>query len=309
MFKYMTTSSATCHYGQQKEQTTYSSIKKNNDQQQEYYSKEVKKSCKNACSLTQTKITDTHTAGDAATRNTSINSKCISRHFNDNDEIIVALLNAFQMQTKFNNHNNSNNNGSQVLRNDANPKNINMGGDAGGGVSVADDGVRIDISLSSKHNNVKVHIHECYCLASSSCLPSSTFYCCGSLRFISPKLLLNKLRLCHYNKYWLVQNKYAEVISNLNYASLRSYYGNNYTNINNNIHYHNGDCSTNYSSSPTSCHSCCCCCCPGNFSTENVDDVDNADFVCNLEVSIVISFLFILYLYCIYFLPQQKKSL
>lgn len=43
---------------------------------------------------------------------------------------------------------------------------------------------------------------------------------------ISPKLLLNKLRLCHHNKYWLVQNKYAEVISNLNYILLRSYYAN-----------------------------------------------------------------------------------
>ncbi|KAH8383215.1 hypothetical protein KR009_007393 [Drosophila setifemur] len=43
---------------------------------------------------------------------------------------------------------------------------------------------------------------------------------------ISPKLLLNKLRLCHHNKYWLVQNKYAEVISNLNYVLLRSYYAN-----------------------------------------------------------------------------------
>ncbi|XP_017062532.1 LOW QUALITY PROTEIN: uncharacterized protein LOC108102290 [Drosophila ficusphila] len=43
---------------------------------------------------------------------------------------------------------------------------------------------------------------------------------------ISPKLLLSKLRLCHHNKYWLVQNKYAEVISNLNYVLLRSYYAN-----------------------------------------------------------------------------------
>lgn len=43
---------------------------------------------------------------------------------------------------------------------------------------------------------------------------------------ISPKLLLNKLRLCRHNKYWLVQNKYAEVISNLNYVLLRSYYAN-----------------------------------------------------------------------------------
>ncbi|XP_023034526.1 uncharacterized protein LOC6647961 [Drosophila willistoni] len=43
---------------------------------------------------------------------------------------------------------------------------------------------------------------------------------------ICPKLLLSKLRLCHHNKYWLVQNKYAEVISNLNYVLLRSYYAN-----------------------------------------------------------------------------------
>ncbi|KAH8312123.1 hypothetical protein KR044_009489, partial [Drosophila immigrans] len=49
---------------------------------------------------------------------------------------------------------------------------------------------------------------------------------CCCVFAISPKLLLSKLRLCHYNKYWLVQNKYAEVISNLNYVLLRSYYTN-----------------------------------------------------------------------------------
>ncbi|ALC47217.1 htt [Drosophila busckii] len=49
---------------------------------------------------------------------------------------------------------------------------------------------------------------------------------CCCVFAISPKLLLDKLRLCHYNRYWLVQNKYAEVVSNLNYILLRSYYAN-----------------------------------------------------------------------------------
>ncbi|XP_055853501.1 uncharacterized protein LOC129917148 isoform X2 [Episyrphus balteatus] len=48
----------------------------------------------------------------------------------------------------------------------------------------------------------------------------------GDFFIISPKLLLSKLRLCYHNKYWLVLNKYAEVISNLDYDAIREYYGN-----------------------------------------------------------------------------------
>ncbi|XP_032597539.1 uncharacterized protein LOC6569724 [Drosophila grimshawi] len=59
---------------------------------------------------------------------------------------------------------------------------------------------------------------------------------------ISPKLLLSKLRICRQNKYWLVQNKYAEVISNLNYVLLRAYYANfDCASDNNNNNKHNDD--------------------------------------------------------------------
>jgi len=91
----------------------------------------------------------------------------------DNDELLVALLNDFQLQSNRVQHSSSNKN--------------------------------------SNYNNQDNQFNE----------PGP---CC--VFAISPKLLLNKLRLCHYNKYWLVQNKYAEVISNLNYVLLRSYYAN-----------------------------------------------------------------------------------
>lgn len=100
----------------------------------------------------------------------------------DNDELLTALLNDFQLQStgiqqqqeqqEEYKKNNNNSNGSGQFRNEGEPS-------------------------------------FCVCVFA-----------------ISPKLLLSKLRLCHHNKYWLVQNKYAEVISNLNYVLLRSYYAN-----------------------------------------------------------------------------------
>lgn len=331
-------SSSSCHNGQQKMEEIG---KGSHNKQQHNYSKD-EKSCRNASTVTQTKITGADAAADDATRRT--NFKCISGHFNDNDEIIVALLNAFQLQTKFNNHNN-NNSSSRSSSNNSDPNNINMA--SGGGFvcgHTVDDGgsnlISCQVPLSSAAHQHILNTHASYCcaLTSSSSSPlAGAPYCGGnnhSLLFISPKLLLNKLRLCHYNKYWLVQNKYAEVISNLNYASLRSYYGNNYTN-NMNTKNHNSCsiskcnccCSSSAStfstsSACTSCHSCCCCfsfsfcCCGGNSLNGHVDDVDNADFVCNLEVSIVISYLYCVYLhifcrffslpYLIFFLTRKK---
>ncbi|XP_046806711.1 uncharacterized protein LOC111675673 isoform X2 [Lucilia cuprina] len=301
IFKYMsatTSSSSSCHNGQHKKKETG---KNSNNKQEQNFSKD-ENSCRNASTIKQTKITGTY---DTAAATGSTNFKCISGHFNDNDEIIVALLNAFQLQTKFNNdsNNTSNNNNSQTN----NINTVSSVDGCGGFVCghIVDDGDSNFIShqfpLSSAHQH-KVNTHES---KMSSSLAGSS-YCCGNnknhnLLFISPKLLLNKLRLCHYNKYWLVQNKYAEVISNLNYALLRSYYGNNYSN-NMNIKNHNG-CSINTcncccsssamnssdSSASSSCQSCCCyCCCSGvAFLNGHVDDVDNADFVCNLENSFI----------------------
>ncbi|XP_065372443.1 uncharacterized protein htt isoform X2 [Calliphora vicina] len=296
IFKYMSasSSSSSCHNGQEKMEETG---KGSHNKQQQNYSKD-EKSCRNATTVTQTKITGADAASAAADDvSRSTNFKCISGHFNDNDEIIVALLNAFQLQTKFNNHNNNNSS------NNSDPNNINMA--SGGGFVCGhkvDDGGNTFIScqfpLSSAAHQHRLNTHASYC-----CAFTGAPYCGGnnhSLLFISPKLLLNKLRLCHYNKYWLVQNKYAEVISNLNYASLRSYYGNNYTN-NMNTKKHNScsiskcncccssSASDSTSSACTSCHSCCCCfcCCGGNSLNGLVDDVDNADFVCYLENSFI----------------------
>lgn len=42
---------------------------------------------------------------------------------------------------------------------------------------------------------------------------------------VSPKYLLNKALRCRNNKYWLVQNKYAETISNLDYILLSAAFG------------------------------------------------------------------------------------
>ncbi|KNC31562.1 hypothetical protein FF38_12739 [Lucilia cuprina] len=300
IFKYMsaTSSSSSCHNGQHKKKETG---KNSNNKQEQNFSKD-ENSCRNASTIKQTKITGTY---DTAAATGSTNYKCISGHFNDNDEIIVALLNAFQLQTKFNNdsNNTSNNNNSQTN----NINTVSSVDGCGGFVCghIVDDGdsnfISYQFPLSSAHQH-KVNTHES---KMSSSLAGSS-YCCGNnknhnLLFISPKLLLNKLRLCHYNKYWLVQNKYAEVISNLNYALLRSYYGNNYSN-NMNIKNHNGCsistcnccCSSSAmnssdSSASSSCQSCCCyCCCSGvAFLNGHVDDVDNADFVCNLENSFI----------------------
>ncbi|KAH8381559.1 hypothetical protein KR093_008204, partial [Drosophila rubida] len=106
---------------------------------------------------------------------------CARSSATDNDELLVALLNDFQLQ-------------------------------------------------SNRMQRMHHHHHHQQQLESSDYNEDNQFNepgSCGCCVFaISPKLLLNKLRLCHYNKYWLVQNKYAEVISNLNYVLLRSYYAN-----------------------------------------------------------------------------------
>lgn len=94
---------------------------------------------------------------------------CARSSATDNDELLAALLNDFQLQSKRMQQHSNNNSNSNNHYNEPGP-------------------------------------------------------CC--VFAISPKLLLNKLRLCRHNKYWLVQNKYAEVISNLNYVLLRSYYAN-----------------------------------------------------------------------------------
>lgn len=300
------TTSSSCHKGQHNSKETSKSSSNNKQQQQPNFSKD-EKSCSgsNASRINQTKVK----GNDAATATRNTNFKCISGHFNDNDEIIVALLNAFQLQTKFNND--SNNSCSNIELN-----NVNMVSDGSGGFTC---GRQYDeTSGNSNQFPLSSTIHQ------AMKMPSFDHCCCccclkkQSLLIISPKLLLNKLRLCHYNKYWLVQNKYAEVISNLNYASLRSYYGNNYTNNNNNnlktknhnsysnnISKCNSFCCCSSSattcSSPstaaTSCHSYCCATTGGDGYGNShlngfVDDVDNTDFVCNLEVSIVISCLY-----------------
>ncbi|KAM7364552.1 huntingtin isoform 3-T3 [Cochliomyia hominivorax] len=323
IFKYMTTSttscSSSCHKDQHKKKETNKSNNNSNsscsnNKQQQNSSKE-EKSCGNACGINHRKVTGTD-AANAATRNT--NFKCISGHFNDNDEIIVALLNAFQLQTKFNNEDNNTATTTSNSNNSSDSNNINM---TSGGFTCGRPVGEFDNSnqfpLSSIH-------HTSYCSNSTtftsatltrnhsycSCCCCCCCYKLQSLLIISPKLLLNKLRLCHYNKYWLVQNKYAEVISNLNYASLRSYYGNNYTNnINNNNNNSSNNINHNRCSSICKCNCCCCCCSSlagdvvssspsskatnchsccgsggyGNFLNGFVDDVDNADFVCNLE--------------------------
>lgn len=303
------TTSSSCHKGQHNSKETSKSSSNNKQQQQQPNFSKDEKSCSgsNASRINQTKVK----GNDAATATRNTNFKCISGHFNDNDEIIVALLNAFQLQTKFNND--SNNSCSNIESN-----NVNMVSDGSSGFTC---GRQYDeTSGNSNQFPLSSTIHQ------AMKMPSFDHCCCccclkkQSLLIISPKLLLNKLRLCHYNKYWLVQNKYAEVISNLNYASLRSYYGNNYTNNNNNNSNLKTKNHNSYSNNISKCNRCCCCsslattcsspstaatschsyCCAttggdgyGNSHLNGfVDDVDNTDFVCNLEVSIVISCLY-----------------
>ncbi|XP_030371655.1 uncharacterized protein LOC115621948 [Scaptodrosophila lebanonensis] len=86
-----------------------------------------------------------------------------------------------------------------------------------------------DFQLQSNCKSHQHHQHHHHYTESSS--NEAAPFCVFA---ISPKLLLNKLRLCHHNKYWLVQNKYAEVISNLNYVLLRSYYENAVCDFDNN---------------------------------------------------------------------------
>ncbi|XP_049306307.1 uncharacterized protein LOC105226425 isoform X2 [Bactrocera dorsalis] len=121
---------------------------------------------------------------------------CPRTLFNDNDALIAALLSDFQLQSK------SNRNGSNSNNDNTNDQHTNDTATQPQTAAVAGS------SSSSSSNTTDP-------LAQPLPLPLA------ALR-ISPKLLLSKLRLCHYNKYWLVQNKYAEVISNLNYAALHA---------------------------------------------------------------------------------------
>ena len=278
--------SSSCHHnGQQEKGHTCNANKKQEQQRQQNFTKN-QKSYGNASRQTQ------RTAADSTSH---LKFECISQHFNDNDEIIAALLNAFQLQTHFNNVNtkNTNNADQQTIQKNAVTPNIHVDND-----SYAQQ------HTAHHHNQEKLNTE------------SSSAFCCANnknLLFISPKLLLNKLRLCHYNKYWLVQNKYAEVISNLNYASLRSYYGNKYTN-NLNAQNHNGCCicksnCCSSSSSSSLCSCCCYCCCCCGSAVDDEDDIDHMDFVCNLEVRIL-DYLFVTYLsYVVFFLNHITKGL
>lgn len=280
-----------CHASQHKK-TTHNN-KEQQQHQERYSSKEVKSTCKNGCIGTTQHTTTAE----------GINLKCISGHFNDNDGIIAALLNAFQFQAKDNSNNNNSSSDSQ-------PTDIHnhiMSIDATTKGTLVSGGLSGHCSLCHVHPQHNVYVNQaCYSIAALPCCSCSTSYCCGNsnsnsncnsnnLLFISPKLLLNKLRLCHYNKYWLVQNKYAEMISNLSYATLRSYYGNNYT-INSNNH-RNCCCSCASLCSADGCQMCCC----GNDDNGmnglwHEDDMDGTDYVCSLEVSIIF------YFQCLYFI-------
>ncbi|XP_054081814.1 uncharacterized protein LOC105217216 isoform X1 [Zeugodacus cucurbitae] len=118
---------------------------------------------------------------------------CPRTLFNDNDALIAALLNDFQLQSKSNRNGNDN-------TNNTNDQNV---------VHTNDTGTQPQTSALAAGNTTDAHA-----------LPHP--HPLAAAFRISPKLLLSKLRLCHYNKYWLVQNKYAEVISNLNYAALHA---------------------------------------------------------------------------------------
>lgn len=72
------------------------------------------------------------------------------------------------------------------------------------------------------------HNDDCQCrvvgvCCRNECYENSTRY------YVSLSVLLSKVQSCRFNKYWLVQNKYAEVISNLNYVALQHYVENNDT--------------------------------------------------------------------------------
>lgn len=280
--------SSSCHHnGQRKNPDTCCNVNKKQAQQQQHIFTKDEKSYENVSRQSQTKIMGCCAA--APTSNT--NFKSIPQHFNDGDEMIAELLNVFQLQTNFNigSTKNINNESQQPIQNNTVSPNVNM-----------DDYVQQQHTYAHHQHHDKLNTES-----------NSSSFCCANnnnnnknLLFISPKLLLNKLRLCHYNKYWLVQNKYAEVISNLNYASLRSYYGNKYTN-NLNAQNHNGCC---ISKSNCCCSSCSYCCC-SSFASSNVDvedDIDHTDFVSNLEVRIlgclfVWDFLFFFLIFFLFF--------
>ncbi|XP_013101721.2 uncharacterized protein LOC106083330 [Stomoxys calcitrans] len=232
------------------------------------------------------------TAASATHATRSSMFKCVPGHFNDNDGIIAALLNAFQLHADRSSK--SVNTDSQAALQSTGYAGYNN--DIMHGEEASGNGLGKTTSGCSSQEYVQASTSDtgcwpCHCCSSGggAAFAASTM---PTMLFISPKLLLNKLRLCHYNKYWLVQNKYAEVISNLNYASLRSYYGNNYTISNNNIGHQQHHCC------------CCCCCCCSTMASDDGccyccrcscyddgwcyyedNDVDGTDFVCNLENS------------------------
>ncbi|XP_069961794.1 uncharacterized protein htt isoform X2 [Bactrocera oleae] len=131
--------------------------------------------------------------GSKSAANATAAKTCPRTLFNDNDALIAALLNDFQLQSK------SNRNGSNNDNTNTNDQHTN------------------DTATQPQTADVAGNSNTTDPLAQPLPLPLPL----AALR-ISPKLLLSKLRLCHYNKYWLVQNKYAEVISNLNYAALHA---------------------------------------------------------------------------------------
>ncbi|KAL9892588.1 huntingtin isoform 3-T3 [Glossina fuscipes fuscipes] len=163
--------------------------------------------------------------------------KNIFRHFADNDEVISMLLKAFQLQSKFNCSINSS--CAQLSSAIETEMLVNEKRTTTAGVSIGDTGA--DYSTSQKNNAEELKSQQ-------QKAPTSSFVHCRSrLFFISPKLLLIKLRLCHNNKYWLVQTKYAEVISNLNFSAMHTY---------------NESCYNSFR-----------------------DDFDNADYICSLKNS------------------------
>uniref|UniRef100_A0A1B0B3C5 Huntingtin n=1 Tax=Glossina palpalis gambiensis TaxID=67801 RepID=A0A1B0B3C5_9MUSC len=163
--------------------------------------------------------------------------KNIFRHFADNDEVISMLLKAFQLQSKFNCSINSS--CAQLSSAIETEMLVNEKRTTTAGVSIGDTGADHNTSQENNAEELKSQQQKA---STSSCV-----HCRSRLFFISPKLLLTKLRLCHNNKYWLVQTKYAEVISNLNFSAMHTYYGS----------------------------------CYNSFR----DDFDNADYICSLKNS------------------------
>ncbi|XP_037950007.1 uncharacterized protein LOC119681023 [Teleopsis dalmanni] len=137
------------------------------------------------------------------------------KQFTDNDELIAALLNAFQLQS---NCDDNNDQPSSSATDEHFVKSTIIDADVDIGTCSVTTKASCSVSGSAYGASASVSAGAGAGVVMGMGNFDGTF-------FISPKLLLDKLRLCYHNKYWLVQNKYAEVISNLNYSMLRSYYG------------------------------------------------------------------------------------